>query len=180
MRFNALPLSMRSLTLLIIGVVVVVGAAGAGVLIAIDSVARTFGPRRSAVVVGLLIGLPAYAVLLVWVRRRTSACTITFAEHHVRVQVGTRVNRIPYADLRMLRWRTDSDYARAELETATRHITLNVGLATPAPGKTAGLPGLRYEIVEWLTGAGLAEHRSRQRVQTFRRESPIDAAVPAD
>lgn len=179
-RFQALILSMRALTLLIIGLVLVLGSAGTALLIATDPLAVNIGPKRSAIVVGLLLGLPAYAIFMVVLRRRARACSVTFDERGIRLQVGTRRDSIPYADLDELRWRTDSDYARIETLTAGRRRTLLVGLAKPAPGRSAGLPPLRYEIQEWLSDAGLSDLASNRHVRIFRHESPIDATGAAD
>jgi hypothetical protein len=61
--FSALELPMRTLTLAIVGVVLIVGVAGTGLLIAFDDAVMRVGARIAIVLTGVVVGLPVYLVL---------------------------------------------------------------------------------------------------------------------
>ncbi|WP_341954872.1 hypothetical protein [Microbacterium sp. LWH13-1.2] len=168
--FPALDLRMRSLTLGIIGVVVVVGLAGTALLIAFDDAVMSMGPRIAIIVMGVVVGLPVYLLLRAALRRRTLWCTLAFGNDELRIRVGSSRHRIPYSDLQTLVWRTRSDYARVEVEGLGADLSLIVGLAKPAAGRAAELPALPRRVFRRLELAGLTAERSRRdEVVTFRR-----------
>ncbi|KQQ65879.1 hypothetical protein [Microbacterium sp. Leaf320] len=168
--FPALDLRMRSLTLGVVVVVVVVGLAGTALLIAFDDAVMDMGPRIAIIVMGVVVGLPVYLLLRATLRRRTLWCTLAFGNDELRVRVGSSRHRIPFSELETLVWRMRSDYARVEVEGPGADLFLIVGLAKPPAGRTAELPALPRRVFRRLEIAGLTAERSRRdEVVTFRR-----------
>lgn len=168
--FSAIDLRMRTLTLAIIAVVLVVGLAGTGVLIAFDDAVMRLGARIAIILMGVVVGLPVYLLLRALLRRRTLVCTVAFGNDELRVRTGVVTHRIPFGELESLVWRTRSDYARIEVRGAAADLSLITGLAKPAMGRTAELPSLPRRVFRRLELAGLTVERSRRdEVVTFRR-----------
>lgn len=168
--FPALDLRMRSLTVGIIGVVVLVGLAGTALLISFDDAVMSMGPRIAIVVMGVVVGLPAYFLLRATLRRRTVSCAVAFGNDELRIRIGSSIHRIPFPELQTLVWRTRSDYARVEVRGADADLSLIAGLARPPTGRTAELPPLPRRVFRRLELAGLSVERSRRdEVVTFRR-----------
>ncbi|WP_435746358.1 hypothetical protein [Microbacterium sp. PMB16] len=171
-RFPAIELRMRALT---IAIIVIVGVGGTGaflLLIALDDIVMRLGPRLMIILVGVLIALPAYLVFTAVLRRRTVQCTVAFGNDELRVQVGDEMQVIPHRELELLLWRTRSDYARIEIRGAGADISLITGLAKPPTGFSAELPPLPRRVFRRLELAGLSLQESRRKdVVTFRRES---------
>ncbi|MGF9660195.1 hypothetical protein AAIH18_22450, partial [Pantoea agglomerans] len=168
--FPALDLRMRSLTLGIIGVVVVVGLAGTALLIAFDDAVMTMGSRVVILVMGVVVGVPVYLLLRAGLRRRTLWCRLAFGNDELRIRAGSSSHRIPFSELQTLSWRMRSDYARVEVRGAGADLSLIVGLAKPPTGRTAQLPPLPRRVFRRLELAGLAAERSRRdEVVVFRR-----------
>ncbi|MFT4258573.1 hypothetical protein [Microbacterium sp.] len=169
-RVRAIELRMRQLTLAIIGVVLVVSGIGVALLIAADGAIMHLGARLSIILMGIVLGLPAYAALSAVIRRRTRDCTIAFGNDEVRIGVGSTASVVRFSELEHLRWRCGSDYARVELRGGGIDLSLFSGLAKPAPGRTAELPPLPRRVFTRLEGAGLVVERSRRGdVVTFAR-----------
>lgn len=168
--FPALDLRMRSLTLGIIGVVLIVGLAGTALLIAFGDAVMNMGPRIAIIVMGVVVGLPVYLLLRAALRRRTLWCTLAFGNDELRIRIGSSRHRIPFSELQTLVWRMRSDYARVEVSGAGADLSLIVGLAKPPTGRTAELPPLPRRVFRRLERAGLTVERSRRdEVVTFRR-----------
>lgn len=161
---------MRRLTCAIVAIVVFVSGAGIALLIALDDAVMGVGPKLSIVIMGLVLGLPAYGVLTTVLRRRTRDCRIAFGNDEVRVAVGGDTSVVRFADIERLRWRCDSDYARIELRGSDVDLSLFTGLAKPATGRTAELPALPRRVFTRLERVGLGVSRSRRGdVVTFSR-----------
>ncbi len=168
--FTALDLRMRTLTLAIVGVVLVVGLAGTALLIAFDDAVMRVGARLAIILMGVVVGLPVYLLLRGALRRRTLSCGVAFGNDELRIRAGTATHRIPYRHLQRLVWRTRSDYARIEVRGAGVDLSLIAGLAAPSPGRTGELPALPRRVFRRLELAGLRVERSRRdEVVTFRR-----------
>lgn len=169
-RLPAIELRMRDLVVAIVGVVLIVAAATVALMVAIDDVVTHLGARLSVVVIGLVIGLPAYVAVTALLRRRTAQCTIAFGNDEVRIHIGDTAHVIRFVELEHLRWRPRSDYARVEARGGGADVSLFAGLATPEAGKTAELPDLPRRVHRRLELAGLeAETSRRGEVVTFRR-----------
>ncbi|MDQ0649072.1 hypothetical protein QFZ53_003268 [Microbacterium natoriense] len=167
---RAIRLRMRQVTVAIVGVVLAVSGFGIALLIAFDDAVSHLGARLSIVLIGIVLGLPAYAALSTVLRRRTEECTIAFGNDEVRLTVGESSSVIRFSDLEHLRWRGGSDYARVELRGRGVDLSLFIGLAKPAPGRTAELPPLPRRVFTRLERVGLVVTRSRRGdVVTFSR-----------
>lgn len=168
--FAALDLRMRALTLVIVGVVLVVGVAGTALLIAFDDTVMRLGARLVIILMGAVVGLPVYLLLRGALRRRTLSCSVAFGNDELRIRAGSATHRIPFRQLQHLVWRTRSDYARIEVRGAGVDLSLIVGLAAPPLGRTSELPALPRRVFRRLELAGLSVERSRRdEVVTFRR-----------
>lgn len=168
--FTALDLRMGTLTLAIVGVVLVVGLAGTALLIAFDDAVMRVGARLAIILMGVVVGLPIYLLLIGVLRRRTLSCGVAFGNDELRIRAGTATHRIPFRHLQHLVWRTRSDYARIEVRGAGVDLSLIAGLAAPSPGRTGELPALPRRVFRRLELAGMRVERSRRdEVVTFRR-----------
>lgn len=169
-RFPGIELRMRRLTQAIVAIVLVVGLLGVAVLIALDDIVMRVGPRIAIILLGVVIGLPAYLLLTAVLRRRTEACSVAFGNDELRVRVGAVAHTVPFRELEYLRWRPRSDYARVEVRGAGVDLSLVTGLAKPPTGFSAELPALPRRVFRRLELAGLAVEKSRRDdVITFRR-----------
>lgn len=169
-RFPGIELRMRTLTIAIIVIVVLVALVGVTVLIALDDVVMRMGPRIAIILMGIVVGLPAYLLLTAILRRRTRACSIAFGNDELRVAVDAVEYTIPFAELEFLRWRCRSDYARMEVRGGGVDLALFAGLARPAPGRLAELPAVPRRVFRRFELAGLTLEKSRRgEVVTFRR-----------
>lgn len=173
LRFVAVPLRLRTLSVWIVVVTVVAGAlAAAGLIVFYDTVLR-IGAYGAIYAFALLIGLPGYLALKAVLRRRTE----TFDLHIDAVKLMlTRQGHPPMAvdlqALTLLRWQTASDYARFELAApGIEALTLLAGVARVPASMSAELPALPTMVVRWLKSAGLREVPARHpsRPRTFRR-----------
>lgn len=169
-RFPAVELRLRHLTIAIVGIVVVVGLLELAILIAFDDIVLNLGPRMLIIVIGLVLGLPAYLVLTAVLRRRTEQCAIAFGDDEVRIDVGGAASVIRFSDLEHLRWRGRSDYARVEIRAAGIDLSLFTGIAKAPAGRTSELPPLPRRVFRRFELAGLVVEKSRRgEVITFRR-----------
>lgn len=167
---RAIEIRMRQVTLAMVAVVLFVSGIGTALLIAFDDLVMHLGARLSIVLIGLVLGLPAYAAVSTALRRRTEECTVAFGNDEVRVTVGAAASVIRFSDLEHLLWRCRSDYARLELRGNGVDLSLFTGLAKPEPGRTGELPPLPRRVFTRLERTGLAVSRSRRGdVVTFSR-----------
>ena len=170
-RFTAVRMRMRTLVLVIIGTVIVGGAAGAGFAIWLsERFGLVFGPRLLVLFLGLLVGLPCFVLISLWLRRATSVCSMRFDERSLRLTVDGVETRIGYSELDTLRWREGSDYARVVLlPLRGDEISLLVGIARALPGQTSELPPLSERIRRLLAASGLVAVERKQ-LTVFERE----------
>lgn len=180
-RFPAIEMRLRQLTVAIVAIVVVVGALAVVLLIALGDVVLNLGPRMLIVFLGLVLGLPSYLILTAVLRRGTEQCTVAFGNDEVRISVGSVASVIRHPDLEYLRWRGRSDYARVEIRGAGVDLSLFTGIAKAPAGRTAELPPLPRRVFRRLELAGFDVHKSRRdEVITFRRAvgTPADEKYP--
>ncbi|MBO9625284.1 MAG: hypothetical protein J7484_02795 [Microbacterium sp.] len=169
-RFRAIEVRMRDVTIAIVGIVLVCAAIGIVVMILADDVVMRLGPKMSIVILALVIGLPAYGILTAVLRRRTEDCTVAFGNDELRIGVGSSAYVVRYSDLEELRWRTRSDYARIEVRGGGVDLSLFTGLAKAPVGRSAELPELPRRVFRRLELMGLSMEKSRRsEVVTFRR-----------
>ncbi len=169
LRFRAIPLRMRTLTLLIVVAVAVGGALSASAMIALGDLVERIGPRFLILGIGLLLALPTYLVLLALVRRRTVDIRLSAGPDMLGLRIGDVTHDVALGDIRMLRWRTDSDYARIELSARELDLVLNVGLARQPGGAARQLPPLPARLLDAAERLGLRVSRSRRGVVTLTR-----------
>ncbi|WP_378144362.1 hypothetical protein ACFJGV_12910 [Cnuibacter sp. UC19_7] len=160
---------MRTLTLLIVVAVAVGGALSASAMIALGDLAERIGPRFLILGIGLLLALPTYLVLLALVRRRTVDIRLSAGPDMLGLRIGDVTHDVALGDIRMLRWRTDSDYARIELSARELDFVLNVGLARQPGGAARQLPPLPARLLDAAERFGLRVSRSRRGVVTLTR-----------
>lgn len=169
-RFPAIEMRMRELTLSIIGITVFVGLIGIALLISFSDVVMRFPPRLAIVLVGLMLGLPAYLVLTATLRKRTKECTVAFGNDEIRIRLGDSASVVRFSELEHLRWRCRSDYARIEVRGPGVDLSLFAGLAKAPPGRTSELPVLPRRVFRRLELSGLVVAKSRRdEVITFSR-----------
>jgi hypothetical protein len=171
LRFAAVPVTMRALTLWILLVVVVVAGIGVALMIAFDAFVMAAGPRLVIVALGIVLGLPAYLLLSALLRRRTVTYTVRFDVDRLQLERAGSTLSVRYADVERLVWRSDSEYARLEVLGEGVDLSLIAGIARVPKGRTAALPPLSRRVRGLLEGAGLSPSPSRNgRVQRFVRD----------
>ncbi|WP_312171398.1 hypothetical protein [Microbacterium sp.] len=168
--FSAIEVRMREITSWIVVLVLVGGLGAVALLIVLGDAVVQAGPKIAILVVGVVIALPGYLLFLAVVRRRTVTCAVAFGNDELRVRVGSGSHVIPFRQIEVLVWRTASDYARVEVRGAGVDLSLVVGLAKAAAGRTAELPDLPRRVFRRFELAGLSvEQRRRDDIVTFRR-----------
>ncbi|WP_440710854.1 hypothetical protein [Herbiconiux sp. YIM B11900] len=172
LRFRAVPLRMRTLGLAIAAVVVVVGGIAATLLILTGDLAERLGPRLLIIVVGAGLALPASLLLRALLHRRTVECELWIGPDRLRLRAGGATFESSFGEIDLLRWRSDSDYARLEIRAAGRDLSLLAGPARVPKSTAPTLPPLPTTIARRLEARGLTSSRSRRGVTTFARESP--------
>jgi hypothetical protein len=172
LRFPAVPLRMRTLGLAIAAVVVVFGGIAATLLILTGDLAERLGPRLVIIVVGAGLALPGYLLLKALLHRRTVACEAWIGPERLRVRAGATALDASFHEIDLLRWRCDGDYARLEVRSGGRELSLVAGMARVPKGTAPTIPPLPAIITRRLEASGLSSSRSRQGLTTFRREQP--------
>lgn len=171
LRFAAVPLTMRALTLGVLLVVLVVAGSGVALMIAFDAFVMAAGPRIVIVAIGIVLGLPAYLVVTAVLHRRTVACAVRFDGDRMRLDIAGRKVVLRYTDVERLVWRGDSEYARLEVRGGGADISLIAGLGRVPKGQAAALPPLSRRVRRLLEGAGLSSSPSRDgRVERYIRD----------
>ncbi len=169
-RFRAIEVRMRDVTVGIVAITLVSASVGVVLMILFDDIVMRIGPKMSIVLLGLVVGLPAYAALTAVLRRRTEDCTVAFGNDELRIGVGSSTHVIRFSDLEHLRWRMRSDYARIEARGGGVDLSLFTGLAKAPKGRLAELPPLPRRVFRRLELAGFSMEKSRRsEVVTFRK-----------
>lgn len=169
-RFDAVEIRMRTLTLVMILIVVPVGLLASAVLITLGDVVTHFGAHLAIILIGVVFALPVYLLFTMIMRRRAVACVVAFADDEVSVTVGPSTTVIPIHELDFLRWRPRSDYARIEMRGAEVDLSLLAGFAKAPPGCSPELPDLPLRLCQRLERAGLVAKKTRSgEVVTFFR-----------
>lgn len=162
LRFDAVEMRMRSLTLAIIALVVPAGLAAFLLLVVFDDIVMHIGARFAIIALGAALGLPLYAAFAGVMRRRALPCAVAFGNDELRVSVGGATDRIAYTDLQHLLWRPRSDYARVEVRGGGVDRSLITGVVRPPRGFLAELPPLPRRVFRRLELEGLVIERSRR------------------
>lgn len=163
-RFPAVRMPIRDLRIAVVVLVVVLGGGAVALLIAFD--AFVLGPKMTVILLGTVIGLPAYYGLMAYYHRRTIEASVWFAPGRMRIVADAERFEVDFADIRMLRWRTDSEEARVEVRTDAVELSLIAGLARVPKGAAAALPGLPRHVRRSLELAGLSPGTGRAKGMT--------------
>ncbi|NYD66766.1 hypothetical protein [Agromyces atrinae] len=166
------PLRMSTLAGILVILVVPLGVAVAGILIAFDVVVAWSGPRFAIIALALLIGVPVAIGFYAVVRRRTRDVVVRVADARLVIEGMDDGFDILLADIASLRYRRESEYARLVVETIDgRRVSLISGLARVPREVAPELPRLPDAVIHALNLAGLREVGS-SRVQRFERRAP--------
>lgn len=168
-RFAAVPLRLRTLSLVIAGVTTAAGLVAVVAIIAANDLAERVGPRLLIIAFGIILGLPVYVALLSVLRRQTVECAVRFVRDRLRLEVGATTHEWRLRDIDLLGWRTDSDYARVVVRSGGEDVSVIVGIARQRSGVAAGLPELSGRMTAVLAGAGLTERTRKGTTTTLRR-----------
>ncbi|MEQ6899362.1 hypothetical protein [Microbacterium sp. KR10-403] len=163
-RFPAVRMPIRDLRIAVVVLVVLLGGTALALLVAFD--AFVLGPKMTVILLGTVIGLPAYYGLMAYYHRRTIEASVWLASGRMRIVAGAERFEVDFADIRMLRWRTDSEEARVEVRTASLDLSLIAGLARVPKGAIAALPGLPPDVRRSLESAGLSAETGRAKGMT--------------
>lgn len=165
----AVPLRMGALAGALVLLVVPLGIAVAGILIAFDAFAAWSGPRFAIIALALLIGAPAALLFYALARRRSREVVVRFADRRLIIEGVDGAFDEPLADIASLRYRRESEYARIVVATMEgREVSLITGLARVPREVAPELPRLPDAVIHALNVAGLGEVGSG-RVQRFER-----------
>ncbi|QJU55369.1 hypothetical protein SCB71_20310 [Herbiconiux sp. KACC 21604] len=175
-RFSAVPMRLRTLTLQIVALVAVGGVVCTVLLIAFDDVAMSLGPRILVIVLGAAVALPLYGLLRLRNSRHTVDCSVAFGAKRMRVTAADSTLELEYDHVAELTWVTGTDYARVDVVgvgagDAARQ-SLVVGVARQSPGVAPGLPSLSRRIVRTLEAAGLSPVPQRRTGTSVYRRIP--------
>lgn len=180
LRFEAVEMRMRSLTVAIIALVVPAGLVAFLLLVVFDDIIMHVGTRFAIVGLGVVLGLPLYAGFMRILRRRAVPCAVAFGNDEVRVTVDGATERIAFVDLEHLLWRPRSEYARLEIRGGDVDRSLIAGLVRPPRGILPELPPVPRRVHRRLELAGLTEERSRRdETVTFSRPGTRSPSEPA-
>lgn len=169
LRVPVLAMTMRQLTLWIVGAIVLGATLVVPFMIVIDPVRLNWPPQLVIIAIGV-IALPIALAARALLARRTVDAVISWRRLRLEVVAGGRTVTANLADIRLLRWRRDSDYARVEVHTVTESITLLAGIARVPKGVAPQLPALPPRFVAALEAAGLIRSVTKRGVEEFVRE----------
>lgn len=170
--FTAVPMRVRTLTWMILAVLLVTAAATVLLFLIADSWLLRLGPVAVIVPLAVVIVLPGYLVLRAIHRRRAVPVRVEWAPQSIAISAGASSWSFPLHEIDRLRWREDTDYARIEVASASASVTLMTGLLRSSRAAASTLPPLREEQIAALRRAGLRPQRSRRpaRAVLFVRE----------
>ena len=177
-RFTAVPMRLRTLTLQIVALVALGGAVCVVLLVVFDDLAMSLGPRILVIILGVAVALPLYGLLRLRNAGRSVDCSVAFGKKRMRVSVRESIHDLEYRRLDELIWVKGTDYARVEVVEAggVERVSLMIGVARQPPGVAAGLPPLSRRIVRTLEAAGLTPVPQRRTGSSvYRRASHAPA-----
>ena len=179
LRFTACPMRMHTLALVITLMVLPIGAATAAMLISLDMMNFRFPVRVTIVVVGLGLAVPVCLIVFRTIRALATEYTVRLTPSRIDISSAREHQSFPLQDIRLLRWRSQTDYARLVLVTGTRKISLLAGLrrARLRSDRSIVLPPIPEGYQQHLAGLGFSAHRTRRApdLVSFRR---ADGARP--
>lgn len=158
----AVRMPMSALVCVIVGIVVVLGATVVPFLAILDGAGLGSG-RWLAILVSGGLGIAASIALLATVRLSRRLWHVLVTDTAIVASSRRTSVTIPLGELRLVKLRRHTDYARLVVVGRSRRLTLMAGLglaADPRDSTAAYLPEFSATVRRHLTTAGLAENRS--------------------
>ncbi|MEV7693518.1 hypothetical protein AB0N73_09330 [Microbacterium sp. NPDC089189] len=194
--FPAVPIGSRSLRWTLIAAGGAVAAIALTALILLYDTVTRLGPYPLILAFGLLLALPAHAVVTALLRRRTVPARIEVTVDALRIFLDTDTDTdtdadaggarpafvAPFARATLLLWEQSGEGARLEARLADgRDVVLLAGVARAPRGSAALLPPLPRKVVELWAGSGLERRptRSDTRVAFGPRRASGQRKTPA-
>ncbi len=177
---TAARMTRAQLTTMIAAVILTGGAAAAAIAIAADRWITRLGPLALIVTLGLVIGLPLYALVHTIVNSRRAPLTIRWHTGALEIDAGSPWT-VPLPTITRLVWCERGDMARLEVHTPTRSEVYLVGMVRQAAQTAAQLPPLQQRMLRAAENAGLAHSERRGAVRFSRTSADLsraDAAQP--
>lgn len=166
--FAAIPLTLRALGICISGVILAAGLGVVAVAIATDDSLLFAGPRFMIILLGAVIGLPAYLALVYVLRRRQVTVVVDFRSESVILRTDGADRVFDLDDIAELSWGGNGEYSRLLVRTVQgERVSYVAGLAKAPQGLSPALPSLPRPVVRRLEIAGFVE-----------RATPTKAGVP--
>ncbi|MDN5668028.1 hypothetical protein [Arthrobacter russicus] len=179
LQFTALPMRMHTLALVITLMVLPIGAATAAMLISLDMMNFRFPVRVTIVVVGLGLAVPVCLIFFRTIRALATEYTVRLTPSRIDISSAREQQSFALQDIRLLRWRSQTDYARLVLVTGTRKISLLAGLrrARLRSDRSIVLPPIPEGYQQHLASLGFSMRRTWRApdLVSFRR---ADGAQP--
>lgn len=170
LEFPAVPIRPRSLRWMLIGAGAVVAVAAIAVLILLYDTVTRFGPYLLILAFGVLLALPAHAVVTAILRRRTVRARIEVTVDAVRVFLGTAAEArdtspafvAPFRRTTRVVWEESGDGARLEARRSDgKDLVLLAGVARTPRGAASRLPPLPRKVMDLFARSGLEPRPSR-------------------
>jgi len=162
LQFTALPMRMHTLALVITLMVLPIGAATAAMLISLDMMNFRFPVRVTIVVVGLGLAVPVCLIFFRTIRALATEYTVRLTPSRIDISSARDQQSFALQDIRLLRWRSQTDYARLVLVTGTRKISLLAGLrrARLRSDRSIVLPPIPEGYQQHLASLGFSMRRT--------------------
>jgi hypothetical protein len=167
---RAVRMRMATLVTTIVLIVFVFGAVAVGALILLDTNTDLAVGRSLVVMVSGAIGIVASIGLIATMRARRRLWRIRLDERSVTVVSGRFSWSLPLSELRLVRLRRHTDYARLVIVGETSRLSLLAGLGLapdPRDTESAYLPKFPSEVQNRFRRTGLSERRSPRAPDLF-------------
>jgi len=171
-RFTAARFSTRRLAALTVVTTLVGGLAATVVMIAAQHWLNRWPPLAVIVLLGVVIGLPLYAVVWAIVNRHPETVVVRWSTGALQIETDESWT-VPFYTVRRFVWRERGEMARIEVHTDRRHETFLVGMVRQDAGAVAELPALQHRMTRALEHAGLERHERRGAVRFERAAGAI-------
>lgn len=168
-RFRAIPMRMRELTVWMVATIVATGAIVTTALVMFSSIVERLGPRLLILALGALFAFPAYLIVTALLRRRSVDAAVRVSRDRMWITAGEATHALRLSEIERLRWGMSSDYARLEVTAPGVDLALLVGIAKQAEGIASELPPLPGRTLRLAETEGLEKTTSRRGLVTLSR-----------
>lgn len=168
-RFRAIPMRMRELTVWMVVTIVATGAVVTTALIMFSTIVERLGPRMLILALGALFAFPAYLLVTALLRRRSVEASVRVSRDRMWITAGEATHALRLSEIERLRWGTTSDYARLEVTAPGVDLALLVGIAKQGDGLASELPPLPTRTLRLAETEGLEKSTSRRGLVTLSR-----------